>query len=215
MSLTPSIIGLPGTISYVSGNGKLLFAPGFYAKTFYMIDFNTQNNVFVIKDTDITDFMIESSKLSNIIGKGPMLEYALQFEDYYKKIILIPWYNYFILYESSGDISIITKDKVVVELEDEETSFQTGDGGSIVEELSNGDLLILNGGDVSSCVLITMKNVSVYKCVYKVECEGEEGCKCDDCADIDNKLSLSMVEDLDLKFDKVEIVNNVVNMDTI
>lgn len=206
----PSIVGLPDTISYVNDNGKLLFAPGFYVKTFYMIDYGEP--ISVIKDTDIDDFLISSSKLSEFV-EGSMLEYATQFVDYFKTVILIPWNTYYILYDSSGDISIIDNDKVVVELEDKETSFQKGDGESIVEELSNGDLLIRNGGDVSSCVLITMRNVQVYKCKYDVGCEGEEGCKCDDCADIDNKLSISMIDELNLKFDKVDFVNNIVNMD--
>lgn len=63
MSDTPSIIGLPDTYSYVSSNlsgsthkgsnGKLLFFPGVYLETFYLIDYGPGNDITVVNEREL------------------------------------------------------------------------------------------------------------------------------------------------------------------
>ncbi len=65
------------------------------------------------------------------------------------------------MYGGSGNILMFTNDVIITSIDDKETNYQSGDGLSCLIQLGNGDIMIVNCGDVSSCILFTVNKPDV------------------------------------------------------
>ena len=76
---------------------------------------------------------------------------------------LFKFHCYWILYFSHGSFAVFTKQQIIYQYLDIDMTYQSGDQHSMLIELSNGDLIIQNSGDVESCLLFSVYQPHLYK----------------------------------------------------
>ena len=106
------------------------------------------------------------------------------------------WQNWFIIYFSNGHCMITTNDKIICEIEDEDTNYQSGDCKCELFTLNNGDMLIRNSGDVQSCILFTYHDPKVL--THELdhdECEQLDYEICSTCCTDVQDLEMRMIDD--------------------
>ena len=208
MSTKPQVIAISSTYEILNDTHKFLFHQNIdYGKIhkFYTIEYD--------KNTEPLDDLksykpidLEATERQKTLSDFPNIndDIKLYIENFINDknfTVFIEWAEHLVVYLISGSILIVTNKDIVYEHRDENTDYQFGDGSSEMFLLTNGDMLIVNEGDVSSSILFTINSPKVYVADFEhdeYECESDI---CFICNDDEVKLSMDIVDDLDMELD--------------
>ncbi len=195
----PTIIAIANACSYVNTAHRILFLDRSTGKA-YLVSYdkkismlgkiNTPKELFFPTKSNIPDLNNKMKKsIKKIGGKYSTEKYNVP--------VYIPFHEYWIVYYPFGSIGIISKDHIIDFIIDDNTSYQAGDRSCQISELNNGDVLIVNGGDVSSCILCTINSPKVYS--YDIHQRGTcYDSDCELCMEIDkDPSSMKLISGLD------------------
>jgi hypothetical protein len=219
----PHIVAIAGTTDYVLRDHRILFRGGFdHGGMGWLIDYNNKNYrsevaqesssnkecALHIEETyselrfDTNDVPILNDKVLKFIKE---LESENECGSH---PVYIPFHNNncerWIVYYSAGNSCIVSETEILDVCYDENTSYQSGDGCCALYNINNGDKLIVNYGDVESCILFTsgVINVYEYKNLHTEEtCENTKRCKL--CSAINNKRYMKLIHGLKNKREKL------------
>ena len=187
MSNIPKIIALSCAANYTHTSNKIYVQCDTYNKNCYLIDYGDNSTIIDLDNRvsldDQRHFNFNFNNLDdfdeNIILfiKTFIKKYGYNCDSNINvtdvllnddSIHYIMWNNcainklFLIIYSDSGSIAIVSNDEVITTIYDEETNYQSGDGDCDLVELDNGDILIINDGDVRSFILFTINLPNFY-----------------------------------------------------
>lgn len=150
------IIGFENVSHYDIIKNKIHLKTNFDPPTKYIITYN--KNLKKIKENIIEESALyldnisskQKKKILKILSVGRESESDSDLEGFIVGDLMNG-----LLYSLSGSCVLVENNLIVDYIEDNDTSFQMGDGDTYMISFSNGDYAILNSGDVSSFVLCT------------------------------------------------------------
>lgn len=177
--MIPQIIAISDVIHFINTPNKILLHQS-NNNNYITINYkNDQLNVILEADA----YYVENENtIHNFNISKKVKKFIRSFADSEQYIL---WNEYLIVYNSGGSVAIVSYDEVLCTMIDKHYIYQQGDCKCYIYYLDNGDALIHNDGDISSCLLFTTHNPDVH--LYKS----------DTAYDYDIKLSMSDTENLE------------------
>ena len=164
----PKIYGLKNVNEKFHENNNLLTSFMLNNNTsFYII--NYQNNIKectrCILDEKFT-YLLSFDKICKMVNQDVLdiINVFIQNPINYLKIYYISYMSYIIIYREEGKFLLVSRDSVISEYLDLNTTmdFACGDYNTEIVIYDNGDLFIYNNGDNISTILFSCNNPSIY-----------------------------------------------------
>lgn len=206
----PQIIAISNTDTLINDSNRILFRYHYYYKSIYklyLVEYCENTKLKKIYLSGGFDLGNDECKLT--LNDFPDLDenIKLYISEFIKKnpdyVSYINWGKYVVIYLSSGSVLVVSNNKIECELNDPECNYQNGDCSCKLFMLNNGDLLIVNDGDVCSCILLTINSPQLY--VHDIvhdedECSEYTDCNnCYICNTDQPDLTMKMLDGLDMK----------------
>ena len=200
MTSEPKVIAFSNTWHLENDATRILLHQDIYSEektSLFIIEYapdTNLNNIISTDSVELSEVDYDFSELSDEVKK--CIVNSVWDNDVC--LLYAEWHEWYVLYCASGRCLIVTSDRVVCEIADEHSNYQSGDCSCDLFTLSNGDLLIRNSGDVQSCLLFTTGNPKVLSHeMDHDECEKLDYEICSTCCTNIQDLEMKMIDDFE------------------
>lgn len=162
------IIALSNTHEFVYSKNQIIFYTQYPSLKYYLINYKKDqflNKINYDKCIELYGYNDQNMDVFSDFGENVRLFVTGLKEKYDHYIHCIKWNKYIIIYSEYGSVGIFLDDALIDDMIPNSSIYQFGDCSCKFLELENGDSMIINDGDVSSCILFTVNspNVSIYE----------------------------------------------------
>jgi len=164
------IIALSNAYEFVYSQNTIIFYAEYPSLKFYLVDYKKDqffSEIHYNKCIELYGDCCQNMDVFSNFGENIRLfvtELKKKHNSYNSYIHCIKWNKYTIIYSEYGSTAIFLNDVMIDVMIDDDATYQFGDCSCQFLELENGDSMIINDGDVSSCILFTVNSPDISIC---------------------------------------------------